>query len=582
MCGIWAVFGSDGNVSELYHNAWKIAHRGPDSSRMENIIHFKSCCLAFHRLAIMDDVFGEQPMRVRAYPHIWLLYNGEIYNFRLLQKQFDFQYLTECDGEAIIHLYAQGGAEYAASMLDGVFAFCLLDTAAKKVFLGRDTHGVRPMFKLCREDSFLAICSEAKGILELEQADNNHKEETVPFLPGYVESYDLAPSGKVTLRQFTQFHSIERKPKWSDIPLAIQPHGEDMYANIRILFTDAVKKRLVSHRPLGCLLSGGLDSSLVAALVVKLAREADIQYPLQTYTIGVDGSSDTRAARQVAKHIGSEHHEVPFCPDEGTAILEDVIYSLESYDVNTVRPAVCMYLISRYIREQTDRVVIFSGEGSDELTQGYLYFHQQPSAKEGDEEGRRLLKDLYLYDVLRADRMTAAHGLELRVPFLDHHFTSYYLSLPAEARCPKLGIEKYLLRKAFDGTGLLPPKILWRQKEGFGEGVSSRKKSWLDSLTEFANEKVNPSSVDDTEFRCAEELFPFNPPKTKEAFYYRQIFEKRFPGHARWIPYAWLPKWDEDTSAPSGRVQTIRQGTGFTKAGRKSLEEGSSPGVAKS
>ncbi|XP_038044894.1 asparagine synthetase [glutamine-hydrolyzing]-like [Patiria miniata] len=548
MCGIWALFGCDQDVSKQCNSALKIAHRGPDSFRIENINHYNNCCLAFHRLVIVDDIYGMQPMRIRSHPHIYVLYNGEIYNYRTVQKQFGFKYLTECDGEAIIHLYAQGGAEYAASMLDGVFAFCILDTAAKKVFLGRDTYGVRPMFRLLKDDGLLAICSEAKGLLGLAHGDEDHEIEIIPFPPGHIESYDLAPTGKVTLAERIQFHTIEKKPKWSDISLAIQPTSDEIHENIRILLTDAVRKRLMTHRHIGCLLSGGLDSSLIASLVVKLAKESGIQYPIQTYAIGMEGSPDVLAARKVAAHIGSEHHEVSFTPEEGIAALEDVIYSLESYDITTIRASVGMYLVARYIRKETDRVVIFSGEGSDELAQGYIYFHQQPSVEEGDEESRRLLKDLYLYDVLRADRTTAAHGLELRVPLLDHHFTSYFLSLPADMRCPQQGIEKYLLRKAFDGLGLLPAEILWRPKEAFSDGVSSVKKSWFESLQEFISQEV-----DDSMLETSPKLFPFNPPKTKEAFFYRQIFEKHFRSHSKWIPYTWMPKWCGYTDDPSAR-----------------------------
>ncbi|XP_033639717.1 asparagine synthetase [glutamine-hydrolyzing]-like [Asterias rubens] len=557
MCGIWAIFGSDQNVFKQCKNSLKIAHRGPDSFRVENISHYSNCCLAFYQLAIMDDLYGMQPMRIKSHPNIYVLCNGEIYNHRTLQKQFDLQYLTESDCEILIHLYVRGGAEYAASMLDGVFAFCLLDTAARKIYLGRDTYGVRPMFRLLKDDGFLAICSEAKGLLGLdhghEDTDSAPDFEIIPFPPGNIESYDLAPSGKVTLCERVEFHSLENKPKWSDKPSTVQPSGEDVYANIRVLVTDAVRKRLMSHRPIGCLLSGGVDSSLVAALVVKLAKESGIQYPIQTYSIGLEGSTDILAARKVAAHIGSEHHEVSFTPDEGTAVLEDVIYSLETWDTSNIRCSIAMYLVSRYIQKETDRVVIFSGEGSDELAQGYIYFHKQPSPEVGDAESRRLLKDLYLYDVLRSDRTTAAHGLEVRVPLLDHHLTSYYLSLPASMRCPQQGIEKYLLRKAFDGTGLLPPEILWRPKVAFSDGLSSAEKPWYESLQEFACQEVSDAMLEG-----APKRFPFKPPRTKECYHYRQIFEKHFKGHAKWTPHRWLQKWCDSDNSYSREIRNYK------------------------
>ncbi|XP_072027527.1 asparagine synthetase [glutamine-hydrolyzing]-like [Amphiura filiformis] len=548
MCGIWAIFGSDEDVAKQCGCALSIAHRGPDAFRIENINHFRNCCFAFHRLAIVDDIHGMQPMRVRSMPHIWMAYNGEIYNYKKVQKEYGFEYQTECDGEAIIHLYNRFGIEQAAAMLDGVFAFCLLDTDARKVFIGRDTYGVRPAFRLLKDDGFLAVCSEAKGLMGLAHGNEDHEVEIEPFPPGYYEEYDVAMSGKVTLAEQRQFHSFEQVPKWSNIVDNVHPEGEDVYANIRLLLTEAVKKRLMTHRHIGCMLSGGLDSSLIAGLVVKLARDAGVKYPIQTFAIGMEGSPDVIAARKVAKHIGSEHHEVSFSAEEGIAAVEEVIRYLESYDITTIRASVGMYLISRYISKETDSVVIFSGEGADEVAQGYIYFHKAPTPEDGDDESRRLLKDLYMYDVLRADRTTSAHGLELRVPFLDHYFTSYYLSIPAEMRSPKEGSEKYLIRKAFDKTGLIPSEILWRPKEAFSDGVSSVKKSWYESLQEFIEQQVTDSMMED-----APKQFPLNTPQIKEAYYYRQVFERLYPAQAKWIPYYWMPKWSK-TNDPSART----------------------------
>lgn len=216
-------------------------------------------------------------------------------------------------------------------------------------------------------------------------------------------------------------------------------------------------------------------------------------FRVQTFSIGMEGSPDVEYARKVAAHLGTEHYEVSFTVDEGFQAVRDVIYSLESYDITTVRASVGMYLVSKYIKEKTDTVVLFSGEGSDELCQGYIYFHKAPTLEEGDEESRRLLKDLYLYDNLRADRTTAAHGLELRVPFLDKFFTSYYLSLSPADRCPKDGCEKFLLRQSFSGTNLLPDDVLWRPKEAFSDGVSSKSMSWYELLQEKVKNMVSYS-----------------------------------------------------------------------------------------
>lgn len=205
----------------------------------------------------------------------------------------------------------------------------------------------------------------------------------------------------------------------------------------------------------------------------------------------MEGSTDVEAARIMAKHLDTEHHEIKFTPQEGIEALHKVIYALESYDITTIRASVGMYLVSKYVKEKTDTTVIFSGEGSDELCQGYIYFHKAPTPQEGNDESRRLLEDLYFYDVLRSDRTTAAHGLEVRVPFLDKYFTSYYLSLPPEERQPQNGVEKHLLRSAFSGTGLLPDKILWRPKEAFSDGVSSKEKSWFSLLQDHVENKVS-------------------------------------------------------------------------------------------
>ncbi|CAH1788715.1 unnamed protein product [Owenia fusiformis] len=546
MCGIWAIFGSDEDVSHQCSSCLQIAHRGPDAFRIENVNHFKNCCFGFHRLAIVDDLYGMQPMRVRSLPHLWLCYNGEIYNYKTTQKQFDFKYLTECDGESILHLYNRGGIEFAAKHLDGVFAFILLDVKERKVFIGRDTFGVRPCFRLLTDDGFLAVCSEAKGLMGLSHSLTDHSADIVPFPPGHYETYDLAPSGKVTFNERGRFHKIGDAPMYKT-PIETLDDN-DIFKNIRDTLTSAVKKRLMSQRRIGCMLSGGLDSSLVSALVCKLLKEEGRDYPLQTFSTGMEGSPDLLAAKKVAESIGSEHHEIIFTPEEGISVLDELIFHLESYDITTIRASVGMYLISKYITKETDSVVIFSGEGADEVAQGYVYFHKSPSPEEADEESHRLCNDLYMFDVLRADRTTSAHGLELRVPFLDHKFVNTFMSLPADVRRPKDGVEKFLIRKAFSTMNLLPEEILWRPKEAFSDGVSSHKKSWYEVLQEHIEEQVN-----DDQLELAPKVFPFNPPRTKEAYYYRQIFEKHFPGKASWVPYYWMPRWSDATD-PSART----------------------------
>lgn len=550
MCGIWAIFGAESDILQYFIVAYnKIHHRGPDAWRIENDKRFRHCSLGFHRLKIVDDMFGMQPMRVKSLPNLWVICNGEIYNCERVKQMYDFKYETRCDVEAILHLYAKGGIEFCTSQLDGVFSFCLLDVEKRKLFLARDTFGVRPSFRLTTKDGFLAVCSEAKGLMDLTKGLNGDSLiEPVP--PGNFEEYTLSEEGRTTFVSKTRFHTIGERPQYNPLVPWQDLKNENIHRNIRELFTGAVRKRLMADRRIGCLLSGGLDSSLVAALLLKLAKEEGLSYPIQTFSVGMEGSPDVLAARKVAKHIGSEHHEVIFKPEDATNVIDKVIFHLESYDITTVRASIGMYLVSRYINTNTDTTVVFSGEGADEVAQGYIYFRDAPTAEEGNKESHRLLNDLYLYDALRGDRTTAAHGLEIRVPFLDHQFTSYYLQLPEKMRQPQGGVEKHLLRSAFEGTGLLPHDILWRHKEAFSDGVATKKKSLFVYVQEF----VAPL-ISDEDLANAAKLYPHNTPLTKESLYYRQVFEKHFPKQANWIPYLWLPRWT-DVVDPSARYLT--------------------------
>ncbi|XP_031796150.1 asparagine synthetase [glutamine-hydrolyzing] [Sarcophilus harrisii] len=696
MCGIWALFGSDEGLSAQYLSAMSVAHRGPDAFRFENVHGFTNCCFGFHRLAVVDPVSGMQPLRLQKFPSLWLCYNGEIYNHRQLQKHFGFEYQTQVDGEILLHLYNKGGIEQTAPMLDGVFAFILLDTANRKVFLGRDTFGVRPLFKALTDEGFLAVCSEAKGLVNLKHPAAPQLQIT-PFPPGHYEVLDLKTNGKVVSVELVKFHQCRDPPLHALYdPLEKLSSGLDLETvkgNIRLLFDRAVRKRLMTDRRIGCLLSGGLDSSLVAATLLKQLKEAEVSYPLQTFAIGMEDSPDLLAARKVAAHIGSEHHEVLFSSEEGLQALDKVIFTLETYDITTVRASVGMYR-SPYI--QNTAALRLPGEGlgksprvsptrigrgtplensrlsplpsaetqeevkaSEGLTSfvlgtdprhgGYLGLtgpsarahaspgpppfgppHKVPAEppgmgrgpgmrmSEGQWPGRagggppELLEPRHWRGAVskgQEDKVphpclwpprpgqwgrswaegepllpspapssgTVTHGrpwsearqglgeapglgvqpsphfcslssLELRVPFLDHRFTSYYLSLPPELRIPKNGVEKHLLREAFQDCGLLPKEILWRPKEAFSDGLTSVKKSWFTILQEHIEHQVSDSLLEN-----AAKKFPLNTPKTKEGYYYRQLFEKHYPGRADWLPHYWMPKWIE-ASDPSART----------------------------
>ncbi|KAK3907981.1 Asparagine synthetase [glutamine-hydrolyzing] [Frankliniella fusca] len=550
MCGIWALFGLDVDAAVHSNSVFtKIIHRGPDAWRLEADIRMAHSFLGFHRLKVVDSVYGMQPMKLHCLPDLTLMCNGEIYNCHEISKDFGFTMETRCDVEPILHLFGKGGIEMATSHLDAEFAFCLVDAAKQRVYLARDPFGVRPLFRLYSETGVLGVCSEAKGLVGISQHLNGAKFTLEPFPPGTFEEYSIDGEGRARLIRRERFYEIgsPEKPKFKPF-VAYEKLTGDVHSNIRTLLSSAVKKRLMADRRIGCLLSGGLDSSLIAALLVKLAKEANLPYPIQTFSIGMGDSPDIIAAREVAKHIGSEHHEIIFTEEDVVKVLDEVICTLETFDITTIRASVGMYLISRAIKLKTDTTVILSGEGADELAQGYIYFRDAPSTTEARAESLRLLKDIYLFDGLRADRTTAAWSLELRVPFLDLQFTNYMLSLPPDMLRPKNGVEKHLLRSAFEGTGLLPDSILWRHKEAFSDGVTSIRKSLFQIIQDIV--VMRDIGVD---LKDAKDLFPHCTPQTREALYYRQMFEKNYPKQSSLIPYIWMPRW-VNVSDPSARV----------------------------
>uniref|UniRef100_J3JXG4 Asparagine synthetase [glutamine-hydrolyzing] n=1 Tax=Dendroctonus ponderosae TaxID=77166 RepID=J3JXG4_DENPD len=551
MCGIWAIFGTESNMHSICARAFnKIEHRGPDAWRVEFDKQLKNCCIGFHRLTIVDCTYGMQPMRLHQFPHRALLCNGELYNCKELKKEFEFNYETFSDVECIFHLYEKFGIEKCVRSLDGVFAFCIVDIPKRKVFLGRDPFGVRPLFRIISDNGILGVCSEAKGLVAISADLNGYKKKLEPFPPGTFEEYDLHPNGTAKLVRSERYFNPGDKPSfttfvpWED--LTSQAHE----ANIRKLLTMAVKKRLMADRRIGCLLSGGLDSSLVAALVVQEAKKINLPYKIQTFAIGMEGSPDLEKAQQVAKFLQTDHHEIVFSEEDVARVLDDVIYTLETPDITTIRASIGMYLISKYILDNTDSTVVFSGEGADEVAQGYIYFRDAPTAQDAHEDSIRLLKQIYMFDGLRADRTMAAQSLELRVPFLDLQFTNYYLNVDPELKQPKDGVEKFLLRSAFSGSDLLPHDILWRHKEAFSDGVASKKKSLFVILQEITDKRM-PEPFDADKAR---KKYPHCTPTTKESLYYREVFEKSYPNQAEsFLPYFWMPRWVEGITDPSAR-----------------------------
>lgn len=301
MCGIWALFGLDGqSLPCICENFEKIVHRGPEALKLESDIVVKNGYLGFHRLAIVDNLHGMQPMRLYKYPHLFLLCNGEIYNHRNISREYGFECFTECDVEVIIHLYQNIGAQNVVEMLDGVFAFCLMDIQNRRILIGRDPYGVRPLFRLYSDDGQLAVCSESKGLMEITKQLSKLTSKWIlePFPPGHYEEYEILNDGRAKLLTKVNYHKPGDKPKFQVYIPWNALSTTDVHGNIRMLLSAAVKKRLMADRRIGCLLSGGLDSSLIAALLVKHAKEENLPYKVQSFAIGMGDSPDIIAARQ--------------------------------------------------------------------------------------------------------------------------------------------------------------------------------------------------------------------------------------------------------------------------------------------
>lgn len=541
MCGIFAYLGSYYDIDTLKRNFDNIQNRGPDNSIIQIVNH--QIFFGFHRLSINDvSEKGNQPLYHPNNRELVLICNGEIYNCQKLVKDNGFQTYSNSDCEVILHLYEKYGIRDTINMLDGVFAFILYDVKQQKIYAGRDPFGVRPLFigyteqgKTGSNDLVnmeILFCSELKGISAI-----SNKVEV--FKPGTYWDSDS--------REFQPYYSYT----YPHPTFQTTPEETDMNiicSNVNRLLTEAVDKRLMSDRPIGCLLSGGLDSSLIASLVARNYEPGT----LETFSIGMKGSTDLYYAKMVADHIKTKHHHIELTQDDFLNAIEEVIYHIESYDTTTVRASVGNYLVSNYIRKNSKCVVIYNGDGSDEVCGSYLYLKNAPNNEEFHNECKKLLEEIHCFDVLRSDRSISDNGLEPRTPFLDKTFVNYYMSIDPSLRTCNNRIEKYILRESFNGTGLLPDEVLWRQKEAFSDGVSGKEKSWYEIIQDMVNEKIS-----DDEFKEFQDSHPHNPPQLKESMYYRQIFEKHYGKHDNIIPHFWLPKWNGNIIDPSARVLSV-------------------------
>jgi len=565
MCGIVCVFNLNKNVEEIRTQiltmSKKIRHRGPDWS---GIFSNEKTILAHERLAIVDPISGQQPLISPDKKNV-LAINGEIYNHQKFRQQlkdeYDFQ--TKSDCEVILALYKKKGINFL-NELNGIFAFALYDVENDNYLIARDPMGVIPLYIGKDKNEFLYVASELKALEKI------CKTITI-FPPGHYLTKDL----KKTIQWY--------KKDWENFE-NVKNNATDL-KKIHDSLSQAVHRQLMSDVPYGVLLSGGLDSSIISAVAKKFAAKRiesqdkkNAWWPqLHSFSVGLEGSPDLKAAKEVAKHIETIHHEVKFTIQEGIDAIRDVIYYLETYDVTTIRASTPMYLMARAIKSLGIKMVL-SGEGADEIFGGYLYFHKAPSPKEFHEETVRKLKKLYQYDCLRLNKSLAAWGIEGRVPFLDKEFIDTAMQInPKDKMITPKRIEKWVIRKAFEDY--LPKKIVWRQKEQFSDGVGY---NWIDKLKELVNEKVSEKQM-----KNANKKFPIQPPQNKEEYYYRTIFETHFPSKDAALTVPSLPSvacstptallWDENfknQNDPSGRaVNKVHNKASFKKKWEKKINK---------
>ncbi len=545
MCGFVGLFDirqqSDALRTQVLKMSKQIRHRGPDWS---GIYCGPRAILAHERLSIVDPQSGRQPLYSRD-GKLVLAVNGEIYNHREIRAELasEYDFMTGSDCEVILPLYRKMGLGLLEK-ISGIFAFALYDIERDEYLIARDPIGVIPLYIGWNRDEQFYVASELKA---LEGVCTTIQ----PFLPGH---YWSSKEGRM-VRWYRR--------DWFDYD-AVKENKTDI-AQLRTALEEAVRRQLMSDVPYGVLLSGGLDSSIISAVAKKFAdrriesggRDAAWWPQLHSFAVGLEGSPDLAAARKVAEHIGTVHHEIHYTIQEGLDAIRDVIYYIETYDVTTVRASTPMYLLARVIKSMGIKMVL-SGEGADEIFGGYLYFHKAPDARAFHEETVRKIGRLHLYDCLRANKSLAAWGVEGRVPFLDKEFLDVAMRLnPADKMAGNGRIEKWVLRKAFED--MLPEEIVWRQKEQFSDGVGY---GWIDTL-----KRITSEAVSDREMEHAAERFPINPPQNKEEYYYRTIFEEHFPSQTAAACVPSVPSvacstaealaWDQsfaNCNDPSGRA----------------------------
>ncbi|MDD8048598.1 MAG: asparagine synthase B [Thomasclavelia sp.] len=519
MCGFLVLSSDEIKLEKFNECLDKAAYRGPDN---QHTACKDGIMWGFNRLAIMDlSDKGNQPFNLA---DCTLVCNGEMYNYHELKANLEDEYTFKSgsDCEVLLPLYRKYGLAITCRMLDAEFAMVLYDYKTHQIMAARDSMGIRPMFYgYYKKDGSIAFASEAKALVDI-------CDKVMPFPPGH---YYL--NGK-----FVCFEDLSQ-------PQEINSDVMDVISkNIREKLIDAVEKRLQSDAPIGYLLSGGLDSSLVCSIGSRITDK-----PIRTFAIGMETDPiDLKYAKEVADYLGCDHTEVIMTKDDLYSNLKDVIFHLETYDITTIRASMAMYILCKYIHENTDIKVIMTGEVSDEIF-GYKYTDFAPNPKEFQEEAAKRIKELYMYDVLRADRCISAHALEGRVPFGDKDFVDYCMSIDPARKMNTYNKGKYLLRHAFEGLDYLPDDILFREKAAFSDAVGH---SMVDYLKDLAEDKYSDEDV-----KRANEKYQHATPFTKESLMYRDIFESFYPGQAKWVKDFWMPnkKWKNcDVNDPSARV----------------------------
>ena len=540
MCGIWLYYRRSAQFVDTYSSFQALTHRGPDCS----IFHtYGNLQLGFHRLAIIDPQYASnQPFLLEDDQQtILFICNGEIYNYKEIVEQYELDPVRS-DCMVIPALFRKLGSQFHTAMqhIRGEYAFVLVVLDAHKnvrqIIAGRDEIGIRPLYTN-RDTDDLLFTSELKG---------------AGFYGGAMKEF---PPGTLQIATFDECGT--RQMQWIKPFAVITPVVEDHLQSVRDSVIQSVKRRLGSDQPMAWLLSGGVDSSLVAALSARILGK-----PIRTFCCGMSGGTDLVFARKVAEHIGSEHTEVIFTAEEGLAAIEDVIRTVESWDTTTIRASVGQYLVCKHIGTKTDCRVVMVGEGPDEVCSSYLFNWYAPNGDALDSSARDYVKAIHHYDVKRADRCIARWGLEGRVALLDPEFIGAYWAIPGEQRMPTYkGMEKWWLRQAFAGTGLLLDDVLWRKKEAFSDGVSSAETgSWFQIIQSWIEDKVT-----DEEMRDAAAVYPYCTPCTKEAYYYRRVFCRVVGSqHQEVIPGYWQPRWDKKGEVkaymdPSARVLGVYQ-----------------------